>query len=157
MKSKLLCLLALLSANAFAVSPSVYEKTFEQPLETAYPRVQKALESNGFKIVYETDMQDNLTKFAAKNSVKDFNVNKLDAIKSMVFCNGGYAIKISNLEPGMLALCPLQLTMMQKAGHVTVVFTRPSFVAQGSKAEAPAKELEEKLIKTIETGLADGK
>jgi len=153
MKSILVLLFALLSANAFAESPAVYEKSFDQDMDAAYPRVRKALETNGFKVVYEIDMLDNLTKFAKKNAVKDFNLNQLEAVKSMVFCNGPLAVKISNADPAMLGLCPLHLTLTQKTGRVTVLFVRPGVVAQGSKAEAPAKELEEKVIKTIEGGL----
>ena len=153
MKSTLILLLALASANVLAESPAVYEKSFDQNLDTAYPRVYKALEGNGFKVVYEIDMQENLTKFAAKNAVKDFNLNQLEGIKSMVFCNGPLAVKISNADPAMLALCPLHLTLTQKSGRVTVLFARPGVIAKGSKAEAPAKELEEKVIKAIESGL----
>ena len=156
MKPTLILLFTLFSLNALAESPSVYEKTFDQNLDTAYPRVYKALEGNGFKVVYEIDMQENLTKFAAKNAVKDFNLNQLEANKSMVFCNGPLAVKISNADPAMLALCPLHLTLTQKAGRVTVLFVRPGVIAKGSKAEAPAKELEEKVIKAIESGLSGG-
>ena len=153
MKSTLILLLALVNFNALAESPAVYEKSFDQNLDTAYKRVYKALEGNGFKVVYEIDMQENLTKFAAKNAIKDFNLNQLEGIKSMVFCNAPLAVKISNADPAMLALCPLHLTFTQKAGRVSVLFVRPGVIAQGSKAEAPAKELEEKVIKTIESGL----
>ena len=155
MKSTLILLLALFSSNALAESPAVYEKSFDQNLDTAYKRVYKALEGNGFKVVYEIDMLENLTKFAAKNAVKDFNVNQLEGIKSMVFCNGPLAVKISNADPAMLGLCPLHLTLTQKAGRVSVLFVRPGVVAQGSKAEAPAKELEEKVIKAIESDMGD--
>ena len=153
MKPITVFLLALVSLNAWAESPAVYEKSVEQNLETAYKGVFKALESNGFKVVYEIDMLENLTKFAAKNAVKDFNLNQLEGIKSMVFCNGPLAVKISNADPTMLALCPLHLTLTQKAGRVSVLFARPGLIAQGSKAEASAKELEEKVIKAIESGL----
>ena len=156
MKSTLILLIALVSLSASAGSPTVYERSVDQNLDTAYKRVYKALEANGFKVVYEIDMQDNLTKFAEKNAVKDFNINKLEGIKSMVFCNGPFAIKISNADPAMLALCPLHLTFTQKAGRVSVLFVRPGVVALGSKAEASAKELEEKVIKTIENGLNSG-
>ena len=153
MKSALILLLTLASLNALAESPAVYEKSVDQNLDTAYKRVNKALEGNGFKVVYEIDMLENLTKFAAKNAVKDFNLNQLEGIKSMVFCNGPLAVKISNADPTMLAMCPLHLTLTQKAGRVSVLFVRPSVIAQGSKAEAPARELEEKVIKAIESGL----
>jgi uncharacterized protein (DUF302 family) len=154
LKSILVFLLALVSLNAFADSPAVYEKSVDQNMETAYKGVYKALESNGFKVVYEIDMLENLTKFAAKNAVKDFNLNQLDGIKSMVFCNAPLAVKISNADPAMLALCPLHLTLTQKLGRVTILFARPGFIAKGSNAEAPAKELEEKVIKAIESGLS---
>ena len=157
MKTIFTLLLAIVSLNTLAETPAVYEKSFDQSMDTAYPRVQKALEDNGFKVVYELDMLDNLTKYAEKNAVKDFNLNKLEGIKTMVFCNGPLAVKISNADPAMLALCPLHLTLTQKAGRVTVLFVRPGMTAQGSKAEAPAKELEEKVIKTIESGLSDVK
>ena len=157
MKLTLTLLLALFSLNALAESPAVYEKSFDLNMDTAYKRVYKALESNGFKVVYEIDMHDNLSKFAAKNAVKDFNVNQLEGIKSLVFCNGPLAVKISNADPAMLALGPLHLTLTQKEGKVSVLFVRPSVVAQGSKAEAPAKELEEKVIKAIESGMGDSR
>ncbi|MHB1322113.1 MAG: DUF302 domain-containing protein [Acidithiobacillus ferrivorans] len=155
MKSALILLFTLISLNAWAESPTVYEKSFNQNLDTAYKRVYKALGDNGFKVVYEVDIQENLTKFAKKNAVKDFNLNHLEGIKSMVFCNAPLAIKISNADPAMLAMCPLHLTFTQKAGRVTVLFVRPGVIARGSKAEAPAKELEEKVIKAIEGGLSD--
>ena len=154
MKSIVIFLLALVSLNTWADSPAIYEKSVDQNLETAYKGVYKALESNGFKVVYEIDMLENLTKFAAKNAVKDFNLNQLDGIKSMVFCNAPLAVKISNADPAMLALCPLHLTLTQKLGRVTILFARPGFIAKGSNAEAPAKELEEKVIKAIESGLS---
>ena len=157
MKLTLTLLLALFSLNALAESPAVYEKTFDQNMDTAYKRVYKALESNGFKVVYEIDMLENLTNFSKKNAVKDFNVNQLEGIKSMVFCNGPLAVKISNADPAMLALCPLHLTLTQKEGKVSVLFVRPGVMAQGSKAEAPAKELEEKVIKAIESGMSDSR
>ena len=153
MKTVFVFLLALISLNAVAESPAVYVKSFDQNLDTAYTHFRKALEANGFKVVYEIDMLENLTKFAKINAVKDFNLDQLEAIKSMVFCNGPLAVKISNADPTMLGLCPLHLTLTQKTGRVTVLFVRPGVVAHGSKAEVPAKELEEKVIKTIESGL----
>ena len=157
MNSTLVVLLALVCSNALAQSPAVYERSFDQSLDVAYKRVFDSLEGNGFKVVYEIDMQENLTKYAEKNAVKDFNVNRLEGIKSMVFCNGPLAVKVSNADPAMLALCPLHVTLTQKVGRVTVLFVRPGVVAQGSRAEAPAKELEEKVIKTIESGLTAGR
>lgn len=154
MKTLFALVLALASFNGRAEVSAVYEKAVNQNLDTAYTQVKKALEGNGFKVVYELDIMDNMNKFAEKNAVKDYNSNKLEAIKSLVFCNGALSIKISNADPAMLALCPLHVTFTQKSGHATVLFARTGALAQGSKAEAPAKELEDKVIKTIESGLS---
>ena len=155
MKTIFAIVLVLASLSVRAEVSAVYEKSVNQNLDTAYAQVKKALEGNGFKVVYELDMMENMNKFAEKNAVKDYNSNKLEAIKSLVFCNGALSIKISNADPAMLALCPLHVTFTQKTGHATVLFVRTGALAQGSKAEAPAKELEEKVIKTIESGLSN--
>ena len=110
MKAVLIFFLIFSSLNVFAESPAVYEKTYDQNLNTAYKSLLKALEDNGFRVVYEVDLLENLTKFAQKNGVKDVNLNQMEEIKSLVFCNGAYAVKISNADPTMLALCPLHLT-----------------------------------------------
>lgn len=153
MKSIFIVVSMLVSFSAAAESPTVYEKSFNLNLDTAYKLVSKGLEGAGFKVVYEIDMQENLTKFAEKNMVKDFNLNQLQGIKSMVFCNAPLAVKISNADPAMLALCPLHLTLTQKTGRVSVLFVRPGVIARGSKAETPAKELEDKVINAVESSL----
>ena len=157
MKYVFIFLLALASFNALAESPAIYEKSYDQNLDAVYKRVNKAPEANGFKVVHEVDVQEGLEKFAKESAVNNFNLNQMEAIKNMVFCNGALAIKISNAAPAMLAMCPLHLTLTQKAGRVSVLFIRPGFIAKGSKAEAVAKELEEKVIKPIEGGLNEAK
>jgi hypothetical protein len=41
--------LAMVSANALAEPPAVYEKSFDQNMETAYKRVSESLVNNDFK------------------------------------------------------------------------------------------------------------
>jgi uncharacterized protein (DUF302 family) len=154
MRSLLLILLLSVSTLAHA-APGVYEKSVQQPLDTVYDRVSKSLDDNGFYVVFEPDIGKNLSGMAEKWG-KDYNRNKLEAIKSMVFCSGWYANAMSNADPSMLALCPLHVTLTHKAGKTTVLFLRPSQVAKGSKAEKLAKELEQAVIKALEGGL-DGK
>jgi uncharacterized protein (DUF302 family) len=154
MKLILTCLLAFTSLTVHAASPAIYERSFDRNMETAYQSVYDALENSGFRVVYEVNLHENLALLAEKNIVKNFNTNHLEATKSMVFCSGTYAVKISNADPSMLALCPLHLTLIQKAGRVSVLFVRPGFIAQGSKAETTAKELEDKIIMVLENALS---
>jgi hypothetical protein len=58
MKSTLIYLLAPVNINAWVESPRVYEKSFDKNPDAAYKRVYKALEGNGFKVLYERGLND---------------------------------------------------------------------------------------------------
>ena len=147
----LLCLL-MLSGSAIAESPMIYEKRVKGELEKTYKKVFTSLENNGYFVVFEPNIGKNLAYFKQRWG-DDYNKNKLEAIRSMVFCNAWYANQVSNLDPQMLALCPLHISLVHKDGVTRILFVRPSLVATGSPAEKLALELEQDVIKTIESGL----
>ena len=60
---------------------------------------------------------------------------------------------MSNADPQMLALCPLHISLVYKEGVTRILFVRPSLVATGSPAEKIALELEQDVIRTIESSL----
>jgi uncharacterized protein (DUF302 family) len=145
----LLLLVFLWFSQAQAGNDNVRAWSTDQPLDTAYKVVYKHLEDNRFFVVFEPDIQSNLSRFAERWG-EDYNRNKLEGIRSMVFCNGWYANQVSNADPDMLALCPLHVTLIQEQGHTRVLFVRPSRVAAGSKAQTIARELEEDVAKAID-------
>ncbi len=154
MRNVLLMLLVLLFAQPLSAgSPLVREWTVERDFDATYQSVYRALEDNKFFVVFEVDMQANLSGFAERWG-DDYNRNDLEGIRSMVFCNGWYANQVSNQDPALLALCPLHLTVIHKQGKSTVLFVRPSQVAQGSAAEDIATELEADVVRAIEQGVA---
>jgi uncharacterized protein (DUF302 family) len=118
-------------------------------LETSYKTIYNALENNKFFVVFEPDIQHNLSRFAERWG-NDYNRNKLEAIRAMVFCNGWYANQVSNADPDMLAMCPLHITLVQKEGHTRVLFIRPTVIAKGSKAMEIAGELEQDVSKALD-------
>ena len=73
----------------------------------------------------------------------------------MVFCNAWYANKISNIDPGLLALCPLRITLYNKDKQTHILFVRPGKIAANSKGHKIAKELEDDVIRTIEGAIAN--
>jgi len=152
MKRILVAVTLFAASTAFAASPAVYEKSVNQALDVTYNNVSKALEDNGFHVVFEVDIAENLSKNASKFGA-NYNKNKLTGIKSLIFCNGKFANQISNLDPGMLALCPLHATLTHKDGVTTVLFVRPGVVAQGSPAAKAAQDLENATIKALEVGI----
>ena len=141
-----------LAVPVWAESPMIYEKQVKGSMEQTYKQVFEALENNGYFVVFEPNLGKNLAYFE-KRWGKDYNKNNLEAIRSMVFCNAWYANQISNADPQMLALCPLHITLVHKEGVTRIVFVRPSLVATGSPAEKIALELEQDVIRTIESGL----
>lgn len=137
-----------------SAAPGVKEWSVEAPLHKTYDAVYQALEAHRFFVVFEVDMHKNLAGFAERWG-ENYNRNKLEGIRSMVFCNGWYANAVGNQDPAMLALCPLKVTLIHKAGTSRVLFVRPTHVAQGSKATEIARDLEEAVSEAIEAGIQD--
>jgi len=132
--------------------PMVYVKKIKSPINTVYKKVYASLENNGYFVIIEPNIGRNLARFA-KRWGDDYNKNNLESIRSMVFCNGWYANKVSNADPTMLALCPLHITLIHKKGLTSILFIRPGTVAANSPAEDIASELEQDVIRSIEEAL----
>ena len=131
--------------------PSVYKKKVKGDFSTTYKKVFTALENNGYFVMFEPNIGKNLSNFAQRWG-KNYNKNDLEAIRSMVFCNAWYANEVSNMDPDMLALCPLHITLSHKKGYTTILFVRPSQVASDSPAKKVVTELEQDVIRAIEQG-----
>ena len=121
-------LLLLISFSVLAQSPHVFQYTSSQSINQVYDLLYKALEDDGFYVVFEAHIGKNLLRMAEKWG-ENYNQNKLDGIRSMVFCNGWYANAVSNADQAMLALCPLRLSLMEKKGVITASFARTSVIA----------------------------
>jgi len=132
--------------------PMLYVKKIRSPLNIVYKKVFTSLDNNGYFVVFEPNIGRNLAHFS-KRWGNDYNKNKLESIRSMVFCNAWYANKVSNVDPNMLALCPLHITLIHKKGMTSILFVRPGRVAVNSPAEDIANELEDDVIRTIEEAL----
>ena len=153
-------LLALLlvfsfSFNVYADAP-VYTASVEGDFDQVYQNVHKALENNRLFVVFEPNIGKRLSRLAEKWG-ENYNRNKLDQFRSMVFCHVWYANEISNKDPSMTALCPLHITLIEKGGVTSINFVRPDVVAKGSAAEPVASELTELVIKAIAEGIAASK
>lgn len=152
MKRFLAALLCLFSLQAFAGNPAVFEKSAKLPFAKAVQRVSEKLDDAGYAVVDTLAISENL-KGMAKKWGADYNRNKLEGITTLVFCSGWYVNQVSNLDPTLLGLCPLHLTLTHKAGVTTVLFNRPTAIAAGSPAEKVLKEAENEVIQAIEAAL----
>jgi len=126
----------------------------DRDLDASYKKIYSSLENNRFFVVFEPDIQRNLSHFAERWG-DNYNRNKLEGIRAMIFCNGWYANEVSNADPDMLALCPLHITLIQQSGRTRVMFVRPTVVAADSKALAVAQEIERDVAKAIDQAVED--
>ena len=140
------------SVFADTKNSAVYIQQVDEPLARVYDKVNKSLEDARFFVVFEPDIGTNLASFAEKWG-DDYNRNKLTGFRSMVFCNGWYANKVSNLDPNMLGFCPLHITLIERDGKTTVLFNRPGVIAQNSPAKELLQKLESEVIAAIQLGV----
>jgi hypothetical protein len=153
MARKLMTLLMLLVSTAVHSGlPGVLRWDVEQDLETTYRSIYNSLEENRFYVVFEPNIGRNLEGYADRWG-DDYNRNGLSAIRSMVFCNAWYANAVSNIDPVLLSLCPLHITLFQKGETTSIVFTRPTYTGAGSKATALLEELDADVRKAIDAGI----
>ena len=153
--NKISVLLLLISSfTLLAQSPHVFEYQVQQPLNQVYDRLYKGLEDDGFYVVFEANIGKNLSLMAEKWG-ENYNRNKLDGVRSMVFCNGWYANAVSNKDPSMLALCPLRLTLIEKEGMTTALFARPTVIAGESPARKILSQVETDVIAVIKKSMAE--
>jgi len=133
-------------------NPAVYSQQYDKPVAEVYDRLYKSLEEARFFVVFEPNIGKNLARFSEKWG-DDYNRNDIAEIRSMIFCNAWYANKVSNLDPYMLGFCPLHLTLIERQGKTTVLFNRPSVIAQNSPAKELLIKIESEVIEAIRQGL----
>ena len=131
------------------VEKQVYVKKVKRPLPEVYNKVFTAMENGGYFVLFEPNIAKTLEHFAQRWG-DDYNRNKIEEIRSLVFSNAWYVNQISNADPELLALSPMHLTFTYKDGMTTLLFIRPSAVAANSPAKKVATELENDVINTIE-------
>jgi len=149
MKTIILTILLTLSANLFA--SDFYTKVIYEPIETYYPKFKAAIKKNHMNVLYELDLikQFKDKGYPAKFG-KEFNTNKLDGVKTVLVCNGYVGNQVSNIDPIMMALCPIRVTLIKEGGRTTVVFLKHSSVSAPKKIKDLLITLDNVIINTID-------
>lgn len=137
------------AVSGFAAHPNIYEKTVNLPLEQTYKKVYNSLENNKFFVLFEAHISDQMARFKERWGA-DYNRNQLSGIRNLVICNIWYVNQVANLDPDMLALCPLRIALVEKGTHTRVLFAKPTALAQGSPALPALQEVEAQVIGAIE-------
>ena len=132
--------------------PGVLHWELQQGLETTYKYIHNSLEERKLFVVFEPNIGKNLAGFSERWG-EEYNRNDLQGIRSMVFCNGWYANQVSNIDPQLLALCPLHITLYRQNEMTHIVFVRPTHAGKGGAANALLQELETTVSAAVESGI----
>lgn len=145
-------LIVLLLTIMPAMADGIYKRSTDAGYNESYRKLYTALEENRFFVINEINIGKNLAGFSGRWG-DDYNRNNIEELQVMIICNGWYANQVSNLDPDMLALCPLHVTLIRHDNKTTALFARPTTFAGNSKALAILKEVEDSVIGAIESAL----
>lgn len=146
-------LLEFLPGAGQAELPGVRHWSLEQDMEITYKNIYKSLERNDMFVIFEPNIGKNLTGFAGRWG-DNYNRNRLQDIRSMVFCSAWYVNEVSNIDPEMLALCPMHITLYRQDNITHIVYIRPTHVGRRSAAASLLEGLEAKVSAAVESGIA---
>jgi hypothetical protein len=152
-KTAIFLILGLVLGVCQAELPGVRHWTLEQDLETSYKSVYKSLENNDMFVIFEADIGRTLAGFSNRWG-DNYNRNHLQGIRSMMFCNAWYVNEVSNIDPELLAFCPMHITLFRQDNLTHIIFTRPTHVGQRSAAAGLLEGLEAKVSAAVEAGIA---
>ena len=127
---------------------AIHETTTVAPLDETFAELRAALVRDGFEILSETNVGRRLADHAQAWGAR-YNQPGLDGIRGMSVCHPGHANRSSNVDPTMLALCPLHVTLFSKDDETTIVFVRPTAVTDSAEANEVARALEEAIVGAI--------
>ncbi|MGH8246349.1 MAG: DUF302 domain-containing protein [Gammaproteobacteria bacterium] len=143
-------LMILYGASPVTASDGIFVQQIKGEFGAVYSRVHPALEEARFFVIFEADIGHNLARNADRWG-EDYNRNAYEGVRSLVICNPWYANQLLNLDPELMALCPMSVTLLYKGGVVTVLFERLGVVAPGSPAADVLWEVENTIITAIES------
>lgn len=131
----------------------IFSVSVDKPGEEVYKAVYKSLEESRIYVIFEANIGKNLAR-NAKRWGDEYNKNNFEIVKSMVVCNPFFTNQIMNLDPKMMALCPITIAVLSKEGKTTISFERLTPIAKGSAAEDVLWEVENTIITAIENAVA---
>ena len=139
--------------GAVQAAEPIFKQQVNAPMDQVYQALHQELESRHLWVVFEPDIGRSIAGMAERLG-EDYNRSGLAGIRSLVTCNAWYANQVSNLDPDMLALCPLRVSVTHKDGTTFMLFARPTVHAQGSPALPVLAEIEGMVIEAIKSAAA---
>jgi len=141
-------ILSLLFSTSLFAGSGIYKVSVKEDFPSALHTLKKTLEDQGLYIISKADISGTLKRMKGKLG-KEYNKRGYSKVQSIIFCNPFYANDVLNLDPDMMALCPLKIMLLEKNGKTTALFVPPTIIAKKSPAKKVLKEVEEKVKKAL--------
>jgi hypothetical protein len=92
---------------------------------------------------------ENLKRYGKKWG--GLNKYEITGVRSLIVCNLKFSYELRNVDPKMLGLCPMHLTLYESQDKTHIILLLPSFMAQNSPVKDLALKVEKELINIIQT------
>ena len=148
MFKKLILVLALMFGTTLFAGNGIYKVSVKEDFRSALHTLKKTLEDQNLFIISKADISGTLARMKGKLG-KDYNKRGYTKAQSIIFCNPFYANDVLNLDPTMMALCPLKIMLLEKNAKTTALFVLPSYFSKRSPAKKVLKEVENKVLKAL--------
>ncbi len=133
----------------------IYKINIESEFDPLYDRAYKSLEDSNFYVVRELNIGATMKKNKARWG-DDYNKNGFEEVRTLVLCNPWYANEVLNLDPELIALCPLAVAFLHKAGSTTIIYGRRAPIAEASAAHDILNEVDSIIITAIKKAAMGG-
>ncbi|MDM8545017.1 hypothetical protein [Candidatus Venteria ishoeyi] len=127
---------------------SIYQYAVQADFAATYKTLHSGLQAEGFRLNALPDF----TAYSVSDKQYQYSVKK---INRLTIYQSQETMEISQLEPALLALFPLRLTLIKQADMSIILFLRPSHLAQADSPALPLlRTIEQKIIQRIEQTLS---
>ena len=130
-----------------------YEQRVESDFAPLFNALQEELKKARFRIVFRADIGGNLARHA-KSRGERYENNGYQQVRTLMLCNPWYARQLLRLEPKLMVSCPLNVSLLYKEGHGTVLYRRLAPTAAGGAAEELLWEMDQTILTAIEEAVA---
>ena len=147
--ARLLLICLLCTAMAASAADWLYKRDVTGPFPQTYRAVHEALENSDFFVVKELNIGANLQRLSYRWG-DDYNRNRFAEVRSLIVCNPSFANQVLNVDPEMMALCPLNITLLHKENNTTLLYERVGAAAAGRPGEEVLREVDNIIISALE-------
>lgn len=149
MKKNLIAVMALALIPIVSIARPLYIRAVHAPMGVVYKNLVVALGRQGFKVPWGMNIEKRLRMANHALHLPNFNAQHLTDVRAMIACNPFFFNTIANADPAMIALCPLHITLVSKAGVTYIQYPKEIALAAHTPVAKIARLMDRKMERAI--------